>query len=213
MRVYVIRHGQTAWNLEGRAQGHTDVPLDEMGLAQARALTEHFRPEAVNRVFCSDLCRCSATAEPLAAALSARLEVRPTLRERSFGEWEGLHFTALRELHEKAIAEKNLPFHEVRPPGGESLLDVWHRLDPILVELECLSDPSVIVSHGATGALLIARLMRGTVETSRSFRFGNTGYSVFDRRPDGLYSLVKYNVTTHLEDLAVLSGSPDGTSR
>ncbi|PMU82891.1 histidine phosphatase family protein, partial [Pseudomonas sp. GW704-F3] len=55
MRLYIVRHGQTAWNLEGRAQGHTDIPLDLHGQRQAARLAERFAGVDVSRVMCSDL--------------------------------------------------------------------------------------------------------------------------------------------------------------
>lgn len=88
--VLVMRHGQTAWNALGRFQGHTDVPLNDVGRQQASRAAEHLRGLPVARVVSSDLQRAQQTAHPTSAALQLPVEVQPALRERSFGMLEGL---------------------------------------------------------------------------------------------------------------------------
>lgn len=90
MRLFLIRHGQTAWNTAGRAQGHTDEPLDECGLWQAQQLAQTFQKGTLDLVLTSDLQRSRMTAEVLADAAKAPIEVDPLLRERSFGELGGI---------------------------------------------------------------------------------------------------------------------------
>ncbi len=213
MRLFLVRHGQTAWNLEGRAQGHTDILLDELGRQQASMAAEAFRGTELTRVLTSDLQRAITTAEPLAKATGATLTQRHDLRERSFGDWEGLDFrdVAAKMLEQSLL--QGIPMHEVRPPAGESFADVWQRLDGVLAELKDAEGPTAVVSHGGTVSILLSRLLCGTLETSRSFRFGNTSITELERRPDGYFSIVRYNDVAHLQRQTVLSGSLDGTSR
>ena len=89
----------------------------------------------------------------------------------------------------------------VRPPSGESLRDAFERVQPIAKELFRCKEDKIIVGHGASCALLIAHLVKGSVETSRSFRFGNTGVTEFIRRPEGQFQMLRYNDTTHLTQL------------
>lgn len=214
MRLWIVRHGQTAWNAEFRAQGHTDIPLDEGGERQARLLAQalcHLKPY---EIWTSDLLRARKTAEILKEAVGGKLRIDSRLRERSFGGFEGLTF---RELHTKLIQKQekdNLDAFSVRPPNGESLKDAFARLQPIAKELFRVKEDRIIVGHGASCSLLIAHLIRGTVETARSFRFGNTGITEFIRRPEGQFQMLRYNDTSHLSDMAeVLSGAIDGVSR
>src|SRR5881227_154431 len=96
MRLYLVRHGQTSWNVEQRAQGHTDIPLDEEGLRQADMLGHSFASASVDRVLTSDLIRSVQTAEPIANYSGAPMHIDRRLRERSFGSWEGLPFDEFR---------------------------------------------------------------------------------------------------------------------
>lgn len=89
-RIYLVRHGQTAWNAELRCQGHMDVPLDEDGRRQARELAERMSGLPIRAVFSSDLIRAGETAEFLAAPHNLRPVLTPALRERQMGVWEGL---------------------------------------------------------------------------------------------------------------------------
>ncbi len=213
MRLLLVRHGQTSWNDSGRAQGHTDILLDPTGLEQARLIGDSFSSGIVNRVLSSDLNRSLETARCIALASGIELEIRQDLRERCFGEWEGLPFSEVsKNLYERAQG-LGTSQQEVRPPAGESFLDVWSRLDAVHDELRDSNDDIAIVSHGGALSLLLAKLLRGTLDTSRAFRFGNTGITELERRNDGLFLISRYNDTSHLASARVLSGGLDGISR
>lgn len=212
MRLYLVRHGQTSWNAEQRAQGHSNISLDLEGLEQARLLGERFLGKRINRVLCSDLDRARQTAAPIADATGAVLEETPILRERGFGDWEGEFFKDIANWWPALEAMQGADRLQLRPPNGESFEDVWHRLDPIIEDLRCDDGNTVVVSHGGTCGLLLARLIKGNLESSRAFRFGNTSVTKLDRRPEGLFMIQYYNDTSHLSERA-LSGSIDGATR
>lgn len=86
----LVRHGEADWNVEGRVQGHSDRPLTENGVAQARALAEQLADAPISAVYSSDLARAHDTARLIAQAHGLRVETVPELRERDFGTWEGL---------------------------------------------------------------------------------------------------------------------------
>lgn len=199
MRIYLIRHGQTSWNIAGRAQGHSDIPLDPTGLHQAELLAQSFSDHQVSRILCSDLMRARQTAEPLARITNAPVEYRTDLRERGFGEWEGKPFDGLhRDIAELAI-QGDIGEQHVRPPGGESFADVWSRLDLLYAELTHSEDDIAVVSHGGTCSLLLARLVNGTLETSRAFRFGNTSVTELHERSNGSFFIHRYNDAGHFD--------------
>ena len=93
MRCCIVRHGETPWNAERRLQGHQDIPLNALGLAQARAagtyLKEKHRQSCFSAVISSDLLRARQTAEAVGAALALPVELAPALRERHYGDFEG----------------------------------------------------------------------------------------------------------------------------
>ncbi|MFQ3586657.1 MAG: histidine phosphatase family protein, partial [Fimbriimonadaceae bacterium] len=171
-----------------------------------------FRPERVPRILSSDLKRSLQTAEAVAQTLGVSVETSAALRERSFGEWEGLNFAELHARYE-AHGAPDTPQHEIRPPGGESMVDVWNRLDAVVEMIRAHEDDLLVVTHGGTVSLLLAKLICGTIQTARSFRFGNTALTELRRRPDGRVLLLRYNDTTHLDGQPTIDGNLEGASR
>jgi broad specificity phosphatase PhoE len=214
MRLYLVRHGQTAWNREGRCQGHTDIPLDDEGLRQAERLAECFTSDfPIAKVYASNLSRCSETARPLAQRLSAELVIDPRLRERSSGDWDGLLFSEMMSLRSALMESLGCDHTTIRPPNGESLVDVWERLSSFVDELLTVEDSVVVVAHGASGTLLLSRLINGTIETARSLSFLNTGVTELEKREGGYFTLRRYNDTSHLASDAAIGGGVDGIHR
>jgi broad specificity phosphatase PhoE len=198
----------------GRRPGtpHSDIPLDDTGREQAQRLVEAFRDRPVCRIISSDLQRAWMTATPVAEAHGLEIEQRRELRERGFGDWEGQPFEVIAQRFIELELKTGAPREELRPPGGESQQDVWDRLEVIAEEIETFHEPTLVVTHGMACSLLLARILRGSPFTSRSFRFDNTGITTVARRPDAGFYLLDYNNASHLREPA-LTGSIDGTSR
>ncbi len=87
--IYLIRHGQTNWNVEGKLQGHTDEPLNDDGEKQALVLQEKLNKINFSAVFSSDLSRASKTAKIVLGERCLEIVKTPALRERYMGSWEG----------------------------------------------------------------------------------------------------------------------------
>lgn len=198
MRVFLIRHGQTAWNTERRAQGHSDIPLDEVGRRQVELLAAAFHDRHLERVYTSDLMRSYDTAAPLAARTRAELISTPLLRERSFGDWEGKPYEAIRA----GVLASAIPSQEFVPPGGESMVQVQKRLLQWKESLGEMHGNVAIVSHGGSCSLLLALFLGAPPSTSRSFSFANTGVTELYRRDDGAFQMVRYNSVEHLNEEA-----------
>ncbi len=97
--VYLLRHGETDWNAQGRFQGHTDTPLNARGVAQASAAIAPLRGRGIRQVVSSDLTRARHTAIIVAASLGLPVEVDPELRERRYGVFEGLTWAQIAAQH------------------------------------------------------------------------------------------------------------------
>ena len=88
--LLLVRHGETDWNAAGRLQGHTDRPLNDYGRSQAEALAETLAADEIDAVYSSDLARARETADIVAARLGLPVAVHADLREKNWGNWEGL---------------------------------------------------------------------------------------------------------------------------
>ncbi|GAA5335661.1 MULTISPECIES: histidine phosphatase family protein [Thermus] len=128
--LWLIRHGETEWNVKKRFQGHLDVPLSPVGIGQAFRLAQRLARSRLpfDGLFSSDLRRARETAEPLAAVLGLPLKTTPLLREIDVGELAGLG----REEAEARFPDfmrkaQEDPWHTPRP-GGESMADLAQRL-------------------------------------------------------------------------------------
>jgi broad specificity phosphatase PhoE len=211
MRLYLVRHGQTDWNVQKRAQGHTDRPLDETGLQQAKQVGKAFLELPVERVLTSDLQRAHQTAHEIARRKKIELEVMPDLRERGFGQWEGQNFAEIAIRFGFEADFKGVTRNEVTPPGGESFVEVWDRLVSVVKDVRNRNENTAIVAHGGTCSLLTAMFLDGDVSLSNAFRFSNASINEFEPRPDGGLRLIRYNDVSHLSGIEVISGVADGT--
>jgi broad specificity phosphatase PhoE len=170
--LWLVRHGQTDWNLQGRYQGHADQPLNAVGLAEAaRAAQELARPEVVklDAVFCSDLLRAVQTAELIAAATGLTCFVDPRLREVKLGVWEGMLSTDIKQNFPDEIEARFRDPVAFRPPGGETLGEVAGRIFQAVDEITAQypGGQVAVVSHGLALAVLIARAQG--VEPGRAY--------------------------------------------
>ena len=111
-----LRHGQTDWNAQGRIQGHTDMPLNETGLAQARAAAERLVDQSIDAIVSSPLIRARRTAEIVAERLRLPLRLDPELMERSFGRFEGRILAEVKREHGLA---PEVPISTIMPPDAE----------------------------------------------------------------------------------------------
>ena len=154
--IYLVRHGQTAFNRERRLQGHVDSPLTELGLKQAAAvgglLRELTAGERGWRIVSSPLGRARRTAEIVARALGAEVEEDRRLIELSWGDWDGRLRAELEAAHPAAFGSTGWAFDA---PTGESYEAVCARMSDWLASLPPEPERRVIaVSHGVAGRVL-----------------------------------------------------------
>jgi probable phosphoglycerate mutase len=191
-RVVFWRHGQTQWNVEQRFQGHTDIALNETGVAQAAraaALLASLRP---SMIVSSHLRRALDTAGELASLTGLEVMVDKDLRERGGGEWEGLTRAEIR-------AGWPVEFAEWEAPGGEPVTGVADRVAAATLRWadRLTGDgPLVIASHGAAIRLGVARLLGLPVELWPALGgLGNCSWSVLSEGRKG-WRLVEHNAGT-----------------
>jgi probable phosphoglycerate mutase len=118
--LFLFRHGETDWNRDGRLQGHTDVPLNDTGIGQARRLGEKLRPHRLETVVSSDLARARTTAEIVADALGISLWTDRGLRETNVGAAEGLLWAEAKTRFGEGLTERWYSDGDTAFPGGET---------------------------------------------------------------------------------------------
>ncbi len=157
--LWLVRHGQTDWNLQGRYQGNVDLPLNATGEAQARALAAEMDGARLQAIYTSDLQRAHTTAQILAEGSHAPLFVEPQLREVRLGAWEGLVVAEIQRRYGDAWQERQTAPLHARPPQGESIYDVAARVWPAVDAIAARHTPGpvLIVSHGLALATLVCR--------------------------------------------------------
>lgn len=194
-RLVIWRHGQTAWNAGHRMQGHRDVPLDDVGRAQAGAAAPSVAALQPEVIVSSDLSRAATTAETLAGVTGCELRLDERLRENDLGEWEGKHWAEIVEHYPTQWARWLAIEPDYAPPGGSSRRSTAERARSVVDELDDEGfHTAALVTHGGTSLALTALLLQlpGSVWRSLS-GIGNCHWNVL-RRSDFGWRVQGYNV-------------------
>lgn len=162
MHLWLARHGETAWNQEGRFQGQCDLGLTELGERQGRALGRRLATERIDIVYTSDLQRAWHTAELATEGRNLPIIRDPAWRELRYGAWEGLTREEVAKRFPVVWRQRGRAGATGAPHGGESLVQLQNR---IVTALTCLrqrhhGEAVLIVTHGGPLTVL-ACLLRG----------------------------------------------------
>ena len=163
MNIYFARHGQTDWNILGKVQGTTDIPLNETGIRQADQLCEYFENQGISldKVYTSRQIRAVQTARIVSDRFKIDHEAVPGLEEMNMGAFEGHSWAETEALYPEELKRWNTNKRYERTPGGESYQLVMERLfgalDDIIARSDASSDRNLlIISHGGVIMTLIA---------------------------------------------------------
>jgi probable phosphoglycerate mutase len=160
--LYMLRHGETAWNTERRMQGSKDSGLTERGRAQAAAMGRALKAELAATpgptVFLrSPLGRARETSEIVGGALgldAAQWRDDRRLAELAYGDWEGFSWKEIEVTHPTALVDWRADPHGYSPPGGETHTELRGRSAAVLAEIIAANVRTVVVGHGVSGAVL-----------------------------------------------------------
>ena len=201
-RLVLIRHGETAWNRATRIQGHTDIPLSPLGLAQAARVAEALADEPFAAIYSSDLSRARQTAQALAEARGLPLRLDTGLRERAFGRFEGLSWQEIDEGFPEDAARWRRREPDYAVGGGESLIDFSARcLQAAGRAVAAHPGQSIaLVAHGGVLDCLYRAATRVPLDAPRSWQLGNATINRLLATPDG-FTLVGWNDDRHLAGL------------
>ena len=175
-RLYLVRHGETAWSLSGQHTGRTDIPLTQQGEQDARKLSGRLRAVSFSRVFTSPLLRARRTCE--LAGLDKVAEIEPDLVEWDYGDYEG-QFSL--DTHKK-WPDWNL-FRD-GSPRGESPAQVSERADRLIARIRTLQGNIATFSHGQFGRVLAARWIGLSVRQAQHFVLSTASLSILGYEHD-----------------------------
>jgi len=200
--IYLVRHGQTAWNKEEIFRGRTDIPLDETGLKQAELAAGYFKGMEIDAIYSSPLSRALQTAQKIAQFHNLEVQPLTGIIDMSFGDWEGRQHQEIREKDSKTYRQWVEEPHLVRLPGGEGLDDVRVRAMAALEEV-IRSNPEktlVLVSHRVICKVLICAILG--LDNSHFWQItqDTTAINLIQYRK-GKYILSLMNETCHLKPL------------
>lgn len=202
-KLFIVRHGETMWNLEGRTQGHGNSELTDLGKRQARALGKKLRKKGINLIYSSDLKRANDTAKIIGHTLGIEeVHVDEGLKEMCFGEWEGKTIDHIKENYEEVYKLWRSNPDKALLPGGEKLEDVQERLMDSLKNInESHEDKNIlIVSHGISVKIILLTLLNSSLANLYGIRQDNTALNIVEMRSYGPV-VCSMNDISHLEEI------------
>lgn len=178
--IYLIRHGETDWNLERRYQGQKDIPLNATGMRQAQIAAQTLNGNSFSALYSSDLLRAVQTAQEISKKVNLPIITNPALREINQGVWEGQYIKdVLDSMGEKVRAVYENPYTH-RKPGGESIGEVADQMYAFLDQLAEIynQETIIVVSHGLAIATVLCKVRNLPLEMAIKNIPENTGVEV-----------------------------------
>ena len=201
---YLVRHGETEWNREGRIQGQMDVPLSEFGRRQVSMLAKRLAECEFSAVYASDLSRTNETAEIIVSGREISVTTNADLREFSYGDREGKTREEIRAQDLGRLAEPVKPENNRSAAhGGESTAQMLDRVSRFCANTQRLHDVDediLVVAHGGSLRVLLVCLLDLPIELSWRFRLDCASLSVVSN-PTGARVLSLWNDTGHLASM------------
>jgi probable phosphoglycerate mutase len=198
--LVLVRHGETAWNAEGRVQGQTDVPLSEVGRAQAAALVPVLAAGGFGAIYSSDLMRVRETAQPTARALGLELRLEAGLRERHYGMFETLTYVECRERYPTEFERFRVKELEFDFGSGESLqaFNARSLASVGAIAARHVGETVLVFTHGGVLEMLYREATACGLRSARDFDIPNAAINRFEHAA-GRWQLRAWAERAHLE--------------
>lgn len=185
MKLFLIRHGQTDWNLKGKIQGSCDIELNDIGIKQAEELSNKILEEGYkfSKIYSSLQRRAAKTAEILSHATNIDYILIKGLEEMNLGKWEGLSWTEVKEKYPIEYGKWYINRKYTKTPMGESYQDLLERVLPVMHKIiNENSEDVLIVTHSAVIMSIQCYLTNTPFEEMVKFRTGNTSITEIDSK-------------------------------
>jgi broad specificity phosphatase PhoE len=202
MKLFLLRHGETVFNAQSRAQGFSDPELTELGRRQAQALANAFASQTLTAVYASDLKRAVKTARIIAQPHGLLVQVDPGLREIHQGIFEGLSVTEIRTQHSELVEEWMAAPDRFVMPEGESLAQVQERAWASVQRIVAAHPEGqvVAVSHNLTIMAILCRALTMDLVHFRRLHQDLAARNTIEFGPCGP-KVTLLNDTCHLKDV------------
>jgi probable phosphoglycerate mutase len=199
-RIIAIRHGETAWNVDTRIQGQTDIGLNDKGHWQARQAAAALAHEPIAAIYTSDLSRAHDTARAIAQVQGLTPQTEVGLRERAFGIFEKRTWSEIESLWPDDARQWRERVPDWAPAEGESLLALRERIQQLTHALAArhVGEQIVLVAHGGVMDILYRLATQQALQAPRTWTLGNANINRLLWSPQGL-SLVGWGDARHLE--------------
>ena len=208
-RWFLVRHGETSWNREGRIQGHSDVALSEPGRCQMRRMAARLAGYEFSTIYSSDLARARDSALAIVDGRGVSVEIDSDLREFSYGKWEGLAIGEVESRSGRDLSERiNSGDTIFAAPGGEDTAAVVKRVRRFYARAVKRHNPDeelLIVAHGGPLRALAVCLLDFADDYFWRFGLDCASLSIISHQPGGSV-LELWNDTNHLA--SVRDGGP-----
>lgn len=205
---YIVRHGQTNWNILGKTQGHGNSDLTAKGIEQATELAESIVNYPIDYIYSSDLGRAVQTAQILGDKLNIKVEETEALREMGFGEWEGLLIDEIKTNYANVYTTWRNEPHLAQIPGGETLHLIKDRVDSFIQSLNEKYDDKhiLLVTHSVTVRVMLLAFLNSGMENIYRIKQDNTALNIVEYRDYGPV-VIKMNDTSHIKDNQKINNS------
>lgn len=205
--LWLIRHGETSWNAEGRVQGQTDVPLSDVGHSQARALADQLAGRSFGALYSSDLQRVTQTALPVSQTLGLPIRAEPRLRERHYGMFETLTYAEVKVRHPEEYARFRAHDPEFDFRGGEGLRVFFERSVSCLADIAArhAGEDVLVFTHGGVLDMAYRHAKHLGLASKRDFEIPNAALNRIEIADDG-WTVLAWAERGHLD--AVLDDLP-----
>ena len=205
---YIVRHGQTNWNILGKTQGHGNSDLTAKGIEQATELAESIVNYPIDYIYSSDLGRAVQTAQILGDKLNIKVKETEALREMGFGEWEGLLIDEIKANYANVYATWRNEPHLAQIPGGETLHLIKDRVDSFIQSLNEKYDDKhiLLVTHSVTVRVMLLAFLNSGMENIYRIKQDNTALNIVEYRDYGPV-VIKMNDTSHIKDNQKINNS------
>lgn len=203
-KVYLVRHGQTDWNLEGRTQGSKDSNLTALGIKQVETLEGYFKHVQLDRIYSSPLKRAHSTAQVVARSKQLDCILDSRLAEMNFGKWEGLTRGEIQSTYPDISKTWMKEPHLAIIPDGETMEIAQKRIVEFVDDkiIDGSKDTILIVSHGIIIRLLLLNILSMDLKHYYKLKQNNCSINLIEFGERGP-ALVKYNDTCHIDKIVI----------